>query len=155
MELPANLLPGRFVERPNRFITVVDTPHGRVTAHLPSTGRLREILVPGREVYLSSASRPGRKTHYSLIVARLDRGLVCLDSRAPHLAAAEFFRGGSFTPFDGYTTVVPEAVRLGSRYDLILSGPGRGELIVEVKGVTLVREGRALFPDAPTARGAR
>ena len=42
-----------------------------------------------------------------------------------------------------------------SRLDFLLSGPGGRKLALEVKSVTLVKDGVALFPDAVTERGAR
>jgi sugar fermentation stimulation protein A len=155
VEFPADLIPGRFVERPNRFLTVVDCGRRRVQAHLPNTGRLREILVPGRTVYLTPAHNPNRKTRFSLILADLDHGLVCLDSGVPPIVAAQHFSSGDFIAFANYDTVRREVGRFGSRYDLVLTGRELPELIIEVKGVTLVRGGRALFPDAPTERGRR
>jgi sugar fermentation stimulation protein A len=155
VEFRVSPIPGRFVERRNRFLAAVDCGEGRVEAHLPNTGRLREILVPGRPVYLAPIHHPKRKTRFSLILADLPTGLVSLDSGAPNIVAAEYFSSGAFIPFTGYETVRREVGRFGSRYDLVLSGAERPELIVEIKGVTLVRGGRAFFPDAPTARGTR
>lgn len=42
-----------------------------------------------------------------------------------------------------------------SRLDFYLEGPGVPPALVEVKSVTLCVNGRGLFPDAPTVRGAR
>jgi sugar fermentation stimulation protein A len=155
VEFPDSLIPGRFLERPNRFLTVIDCDGQQVQAHLPNTGRLREILVPGRPVYLSRARNSNRKTRYSLMLAEMDCGLVCLDSNVPTIVAAQFISDGLFAPAAGYETVRREVTLLGSRYDLLASRAGFVDLIVEVKGVTLVRGGRALFPDAPTERGTR
>ncbi len=155
MEFPDNLIHGRFLERPNRFIAVVECGGRKVWAHLPNTGRLREILVPGRPVSLARAKNPNRKTDYSLILAEMEFGLVSIDSGAPNTVAAECMAQRGFAPTAGYGTVRREVTLSGSRYDLALSQQGLPDMIVEVKGVTLVREARALFPDAPTERGAR
>lgn len=51
--------------------------------------------------------------------------------------------------------VVSREVRQGtSRFDLMIQHRGR-RVLVEVKSATLVEDGVALFPDAPTARGTR
>lgn len=53
----------------------------------------------------------------------------------------------------------PEADRVRkeptSRFDFYLEGPGVAPALVEVKSVTLCVNGKGLFPDAPTVRGAR
>ncbi len=155
MEFPDGLIPGRFVDRPNRFLTIVDCEGRQVQAHLANTGRLREILIPGARVYLAPARNSNRKTRYCLMLAELDRSLVCLDSNIPTTVASHYISGRSFAPMSDYRTVQREVTLMGSRYDLVLSEEGMPDLIAEVKGVTLAREGRALFPDAPTERGRR
>lgn len=42
-----------------------------------------------------------------------------------------------------------------SRFDFYLEGPSVPPALVEVKSVTLCVNGKGLFPDAPTERGAR
>jgi len=155
VEFPDSLIPGRFLERPNRFLTIVDCGGRQVQAHLANTGRLREILVPGRPVFLARSANPRRKTHYSLILAGLECGLVCLDSNIPATVAYEFISDGLFMPTAGYETVRREVTLLGCRYDLLVSGAGLVDFIIEIKGATLVEGNRALFPDAPTQRGTR
>jgi sugar fermentation stimulation protein A len=155
VEFPDSLIPGRFVDRPNRFLTIVDCEGREIRAHLPNTGRLREILVPGARVYLAPARKANRKTLYSLMLAEIECGLVCLDSNVPTIVAAEFIADGRFAPMAGFEAARREVTVMGSRYDLVLSRVGTPDLIVEVKGVTLIRNGRALFPDAPTERGRR
>jgi len=47
-----------------------------------------------------------------------------------------------------------EKVRGQSRLDLLAYGP-YGRIWIEAKSVTLVRDGVAMFPDAPTLRGTK
>ena len=54
----------------------------------------------------------------------------------------------------GIDAIAREVQCGASRLDFCLTGAA-GRCWVEVKSVTLVREGVAMFPDAPTARGAR
>ena len=61
------VIPGRFVDRPNRFVAHVETAEGLQTVHVKNTGRCRELLLPGAPVYLERGTRPGRKTLYDLI----------------------------------------------------------------------------------------
>ncbi|HHS97593.1 MAG TPA: DNA/RNA nuclease SfsA [Chloroflexi bacterium] len=153
MELPRTV-EGRFVRRENRFRITVDVD-GRVeSAHLPNSGRLSELLVPGRRCYLVPRSSPQRRTPYDLLLVDYDGVLVSVDARLPNPLFAEAVAAGRLAPFVG-TTVVEREVRRGeSRLDFRLGGPW-GTCWVEVKSVTLVEGGLALFPDAPTKRGRR
>jgi sugar fermentation stimulation protein A len=54
----------------------------------------------------------------------------------------------------GLSVVRREPTYGGSRLDFLL-GDGSERLLLEVKSCTLVEEGVALFPDAPTERGTR
>ena len=138
-----------FISRPNRFTAVV-LLGGRVeTVHVKNTGRLRELLVPGAEAALCPSSNPGRKTAYDLVAVKTETGWVNVDSQAPNTAAAELLR----RLYPG-CALYPERVFGRSRFDFYLEHVERRRF-VEVKGVTLVRSGTALFPDAPTERGRR
>ena len=144
-----NAVPAVFLSRPNRFVARVLLGGREETVHVKNTGRLRELLLPGAEVVLCRSDRPGRKTAYDLIAVKRGEAYVNVDSQAPNAAAAELLR----RLYPG-CTITPERVFGSSRFDFYVE---RGDLrvFVEVKGVTLVREGTALFPDAPTERGRK
>jgi sugar fermentation stimulation protein A len=152
MRLPP-LLPGEFVARDNRFRATVVVEGGPTAAHVPTSGRLAELLVPGRTVWLAPQHRPGRKTPYDLVLVEHQGGLVCIDARVPNALMAEHLRrdGWQGRPLRSLTREVP----LGhSRLDLLLEDEA-GVVWMEIKSVTLVERGLALFPDAPTTRGTR
>lgn len=158
MQYPAlSVCPARFISRPNRFIAhcqllVDDIPGETVVCHVKNTGRCKELLLPGTTVYLCranclAASDSKRKTDYDLIACQKGERLINIDSQAPNIAAAEFLR-------KQYDVVRPE-VRYGdSRIDFLLEKDGKRSF-VEVKGVTLERDGAVYFPDAPTERGTK
>nr|WP_325186680.1 DNA/RNA nuclease SfsA [uncultured Oscillibacter sp.] len=146
------VIPGRFVDRPNRFVAHVETAEGLQTVHVKNTGRCRELLVPGAAVYLERGTNPNRKTLYDLIAVEKGPLLINMDAQAPNRVFAEWVRGGGFLP--GVTAVRPEFPCGASRLDFCLETP-RGPHLVEVKGVTLEEDGLARFPDAPTERGVR
>lgn len=128
--------------------------------HVPNSGRLEEILTPGRSVYLRREADPKRKTAYTLVLARMKSTLVSIESVAANGMAHEFFASGRFEPFRGYDVIEAERRFRASRFDFFLSRSGRRDddppgLFVEVKGVTLVSVGLAMFPDAPTTRGTK
>jgi sugar fermentation stimulation protein A len=123
-------------------------------AYLPNSGRLPGLLVPGGRVFVKKAKRAGRRTQYDMVMALVQNGLVCVDSRAANGVFCEAIQEGKLDEFHGYSVLRREASYGGSRLDFLLSR-GSEKCYVEVKSVTLVEEGKALFPDAPTLRGTR
>ncbi len=51
MDFASNLVEGRFKVRLNRFLALVDVKGQEVAVHVPNTGRMRELLVPGYRVW--------------------------------------------------------------------------------------------------------
>ncbi len=146
------VIPGRFVDRPNRFVARVETAEGMRTVHVKNTGRCRELLIPGAVVYLERGENPGRKTAFDLIAVEKGERLINMDAQAPNKIFGEWVRAGGFLP--GITAVRPEFTYGESRLDFCLE-TAEGPCLVEVKGVTLEENGAARFPDAPTERGVR
>lgn len=155
MRWPQPLIPGRFVRRQNRFRCAVEMDGAVVPAHLPNSGRLGELLTPGAEVRVRLAADPGtRKTVGDLTLVRHADTWVSVDARLPSRLVAEAIARGRMAPFAGFSQIEVEVTVGNSRLDLRLAGPA-GRCWIETKSVTLVEGGVALFPDAPTARGAR
>lgn len=156
MDLPRPLVEGLFVERLNRFAVAVAVEGEVRRAHLPNSGRLRELLVPGAPVLLAPRPGPGRRTPYDLALVRQGAEWVSVDARLPNRLFREALEGGRLPEWKGAELLRAEVRHGGSRLDFLLEGPGPGvRTWVEVKSVTLVQEGYGLFPDAVTARGAR
>ena len=145
------MVPGIFLERPNRFIAKVEIGGNVETVHVKNTGRCRELLPPGAEVWCEKAANPGRKTAYDLITVRKGRRLINMDSQAPNIAAREWLLGGGLGEISQLRSEVSHG---DSRYDLSFIKDGR-QCFLEVKGVTLENDGICAFPDAPTDRGAK
>lgn len=151
------VVPGTFLDRPNRFIAHVQLDGQTETVHVKNTGRCRELLVPGCRVYLSVSDNPARKTKYDLIAVEKHRpdGTVWhinMDSQAPNDAAAEWLpRSGLFSDS---AVIRREVTHKGSRFDFYIED-GDKKAFLEVKGCTLEDDGRAMFPDAPTERGVK
>ena len=57
---------GIFKNRPNRFIAEVEVDGKLEIAHVPNTGRCKELLVEGAIVWLKPSDNPNRKTKFSL-----------------------------------------------------------------------------------------
>lgn len=146
-----------FCRRINRFLGEVLLGDEKITVHIKNTGRCRELLVEGASVYLSKASLGNRKTAFDLIavIKRKEDGsdlLINMDSQAPNAVVASFLpQSGIFSE----SAVYKREVNFGkSRFDFYVEDRGR-KAFLEVKGVTLEEDGCALFPDAPTQRGAK
>ena len=138
-----------FVKRPNRFIAEVDINGHRETVHVKNTGRCKELLIPGCEVWLTAPGTPGRKTKYDLIAVRKDTGILFnIDSQAPNKVVKEWLLS------QDYDMVVPEYTYGDSRIDFYMERRGE-RYLMEVKGCTLERDGIGFFPDAPTERGVK
>ena len=150
MKLYEHVEPGIFLARPNRFIAQVETADGVETCHVKNTGRCRELLVPGARVTLARSDRAARKTKYDLVAVRKGGLYINMDSQAPNKTVREALP----RLFPGLSLVRPEARFGDSRLDFYLEA-GERKIFLEVKGVTLEREGAALFPDAPTERGVK
>ena len=146
-----HVIPGRFIDRPNRFIAHVETEDGVQRVHVKNTGRCRELLLPGATVYLERGTSPNRKTPYDLIAVEKAGRLINMDSQAPNAAAGEWLRSGGLGEI---TDLRPETVHGDSRFDFSFIKEGR-QCFLEVKGCTLENDGVCAFPDAPTQRGRR
>ena len=165
MQFDFTALPATFVERPNRFRVVARLHESDevVNAHCPNPGRLRELLIPGATIYVSKALNSNRKTPYDLrFVEHPESGvLVSLDTRLPNDVAEEALASGAVPLAKGYrqiereVTLASERHKVQSRIDFRLTSASGERLWIEVKSVSLVEEGIALFPDAPTERGRR
>ena len=145
------MVPGEFLARPNRFIARVEIGGKEETVHVKNTGRCRELLPKGAEVWCEKAANPSRKTKFDLITVRKGDRLINMDSQAPNTAAGEWLLSGGLGEI---TDLRREIFRGDSRFDFSFIKDGR-TCFLEVKGVTLENDGVCAFPDAPTDRGAK
>ncbi len=154
MRHSSRLIEAMLQERHNRFLGVVDIDGREELCFIPNPGRMHELMVPGTRVYLLEKRGEHRKTRYDMVLVDYGGVMVGVDSRLPNKLLAEAVNAGRINEFRGYTVEKTEPAFHDSRLDLVLSD-GRGQVMVETKSCTLVEGGVALFPDAPTKRGAR
>ncbi|MFV0399687.1 MAG: DNA/RNA nuclease SfsA [Oscillospiraceae bacterium] len=155
-----NIAPAIFLSRPNRFIANVLVEGSAQVAHVKNTGRCRELLLPGAAVWLEKSENPVRKTLWDLVAVEKQipggKLLINMDSQAPNCVVGEALANGQ--PIPGLPFPVRSFRREytygASRLDFLLETDG-GQVLLEVKGVTLEEDGAALFPDAPTLRGVK
>lgn len=150
----SDIIKAKFIERPNRFIAVVDIDGNVEKVHVKNTGRCKELLIKGVDVILEKSDKAERKTRYSLIAVYKGNTLINMDSQVPNAAAFEAVKEGKIDLI-GIPDKIKREVKYGSsRFDLYFEkGDRKG--FIEVKGVTLENDGIAAFPDAPTDRGTK
>ena len=154
MRYPSRLIEATLHERPNRFLGVVDIDGREELCFIPNPGRMHELMVPNARVYLLEKRGEHRKTRYDMVLVDYGGVMVGVDSRLPNKLLAKAVNAGRLNDFRGYTGEKTEPVFHDSRLDLVLSD-GQKRVMVETKSCTLVEDGVALFPDAPTKRWAR
>lgn len=146
-----NMVPGTFLARPNRFIAHIEIDGQKETVHVKNTGRCRELLPVGAQVWCQKSDNPARKTKYDLITVQKGHRLINMDSQAPNLAAKEWLTAGGLGEIQNLRA---ETRHGDSRFDFSFTKDGK-TCFLEVKGVTLEDDGVCAFPDAPTERGAK
>ncbi|MBR7122454.1 MAG: DNA/RNA nuclease SfsA [Oscillospiraceae bacterium] len=146
-----NIVAGRFLARPNRFIAHVEIDGTIEVCHVKNTGRCRELLVPDAQVWCQKSNNPNRKTKYDLISVLKGNRLINMDSQAPNAAAKMWLASGGLGEIQNLKA---ESVYADSRFDFSFTKDGK-LCFLEVKGVTLEENGICAFPDAPTLRGTK
>ena len=146
-----NMIPGIFRARPNRFVAHVEIDGNLEVVHVKNTGRCRELLPVGAQVWCEVSDNPNRKTKFDLITVKKGHRLINMDSQAPNKAAGEWLQAGGLGEIQNLKA---ETFHGDSRFDFYFEKDGK-PCFLEVKGVTLENEGVCAFPDAPTDRGAK
>jgi sugar fermentation stimulation protein A len=152
-----NLIHGKFIERPNRFIVIFEIENGSTEiAHLRDPGRLKELLIPGVKLLIRKAlPNPKRKTKYDVIAVFNQNIWVLINSGFHSDIADELIKSGLIREISEYSIQRREYTYGKSRIDFILTKQDKIKMLLEVKGCTLVEDGIAKFPDAPTLRGKK
>ena len=146
-----NIVTGKFLARPNRFIAHVEIAGREEICHVKNTGRCRELLQPGVQVWCQQFDNPHRKTKYDLVAVQKGQRLINMDSQAPNAAAKQWLLAGGLGDI---SELKGEYTHGDSRFDFSFIKNGK-RCFLEVKGVTLETDGVCAFPDAPTERGAK
>jgi sugar fermentation stimulation protein A len=156
VRFPIPLISARFLERRQRFLALVELADGRrVWVHVPNSGAMTGCADPGQEILLTEDGRPGRKTAYTWRFVRGPAGWICIDTLVPNRLVAEALAGEGLPDLPVPSRVRAEvSIPQGSRLDFVLEVEGK-LLFIEVKSVTWVEDGVALFPDGVTSRGRR
>lgn len=144
----------KFIKRPNRFIAHVIVDNKEEIVHVKNTGRCRELLLQDSKVILEEARNVNRKTKYSLIAVYKGDRLINMDSQVPNQVVYDGIMENRIKEIPGVTKLIREKIYGNSRFDIYFENKEQ-KGFVEVKGVTLEKQGVAMFPDAPTERGSK
>ncbi len=117
--------------------------------HLPNSGRMGELLLPGTPCHYHQ--RPTPRTLGRMVLLERQGVLVGVDASLAGDLLELLLRSGYF----GALEALRREVRLqGERLDFWARLSGK-EAFLEAKNCNRVEGSLALFPDAPTRRGAR
>jgi len=147
------------LNRYKRFLADIRLDNGEeFTIHCPNTGSMKNCWAPETPCWFSRSNDPKRKLPGTLEITTTPDGfLTGVNTQRPNKLVREAIENGTIVELQGYENIRPE-VKYGdenSRIDLLLS-TGDRQCYVEVKNTTLgAGDGRVLFPDAVTTRGAK
>ena len=152
-----NIVKGKFLERPNRFISYCEIDNNIEKVHVKNTGKCKELLIPNSVVYLEESDNPNRKTKYSLISVQKNDRLINMDSQVPNKVVYEGLKNNKIILPELDEEIIyikPEKTYENSRFDIYLETENK-KAFIEVKGVTLEDNDIVMFPDAKTERGVK
>ena len=144
----------KFLYRKNRFVAKCLKGSRVIDAYVPNTGRCKEIFIEGASCFLEYSDNKNRKTKYTLTSIYKNDKLINIDSSAPNKVVYEGLSSGIIDLGYEPKFIKPEYKYGDSRFDFYVEGEDN-KSIIEVKGVTLEKEGLTSFPDAPTKRGKK
>ena len=156
MRFDSPLVPATFLRREKRFLAEVELAGGeRLWVHVPNSGALTGCMAPGLDILLTKDERAGRKTRYTWRFSRIPDGWTCIDTLVPNRLIGEALRGSGLPGLPRLLSFKPEVtLPQGARLDFV-ADLGDRLAFIEVKSITWVEDGVALFPDGVTSRGRR
>ncbi|MCA9682605.1 MAG: DNA/RNA nuclease SfsA [Myxococcales bacterium] len=153
---PAPLIPGRLVDRYQRFIAEIELRSGeRVRAHCVNPGRMEGQVRPGVKVWLTKVPDDSpRKLRYTWELVEEDGMIVGANTTAPNRIVAAVLAARVLPGLRRFRALRSEvAYGEGSRIDFLLEGAT--DHYIEVKNSHLVYpDGYGYFPDSVSARAS-
>jgi len=156
MQLDGSFEFAAFLTRPNRYLAYVRLENTReeVACHVPDPGRLKELLIPEAQVLVRHEKGAKRKTSFTVVGVKKGEIWVNIESVFTNRIFREEYK--NIPSLEGYEIIRSEYTFGNSRIDFLMKNThSNKEVLLEVKGVSLVKDGHALFPDSPTARGIK
>lgn len=158
MRFSQPLVAGKLIERQKRFFAHCQLEDGsKVVAHCPNPGSMRGNLNPQSGVQLLDYGEQhlatGRKLRYKWLFVESEGIQVCVDTSSANTLVAEALAQGRIQDAHGYCEIIAEKKIGESRLDFYL--PGKPNLYIEVKSVSMGKGNQGAFPDSVTERGQK
>lgn len=152
-----NLYEGTFLRRYKRFFADIKLDHGdEIVAHVPNTGSMKTCLGENWKALVSQSDDPKRKLKYTLEYIKSPDGLIGVNTSKTNSIVKEALQKNLIPELVGYKSLESEKSILDSRFDFFLSNhESAKDCFLEVKNVTMAKNGMAFFPDAETTRGQK
>lgn len=157
MIFPKKLEQGKLLKRYKRFFADIEYKGEKITAHVPNTGSLKSCLFPEQKCFFSPADNPERKLKFTLEMLETPTGLVGVNTQLPNQLVKKAIEDKFLAHWKDFDVVKPEfKINAETRIDFRLENTKTKKFhYIEVKNVSLMENGTALFPDAETTRGQK
>ena len=154
MKIKGPLIPAVFLDRPNRFLTIISIDGINYKSHLPDPGRLKELLEVGVKIYVRPEPRSSlRKTRFTTVFVEKNGQLISLVSTLPNVFVKDALINKQLSMYKDFKLIRPEIKIKNHRIDFLLEDKKGDPFYLEVKSVSFVENGIAKFPDSVTRRG--
>lgn len=150
-----NIKLAKFINRKNRFIAEIEIDNKIELCHVKNTGRCKELLIKGVDIFVQENNNENRKTKYSLICVKKGNLLINMDSQIPNYVAKEAIENGIIDEIKNVINIKQEVKYKNSRFDIYFEKENNLKGFIEIKGVTLEENGIVKFPDAPSERAIK
>jgi sugar fermentation stimulation protein A len=143
----------RIVQRINRFVVHIDIEGVVCRAHINNTGRLKELMVPGRRAFCFPSPHT-EKTDFRLFAVEESGQAALFDTQLQMKAFERALARGLFPWLTGNISFKRNA-RLGSSLiDYLIQCP-EAMVYLEIKSAVLRMGSFASYPDCPSLRGQK
>ncbi len=147
------------IKRYKRFLADITlTDDSTTTIHCANTGAMTGCATPGDSVYYSTSNNPKRKYPFSWeCTFTQQQHWICVNTIRANQVVEQALLQGKIPELAGFSTLQRE-VKYGSensKIDFLLTDDNQQKTYIEVKSVTLLKNGQGYFPDAVTTRGQK
>ncbi len=144
------------LKRYKRFLADVDLGSETITAHVPNTGAMTSCWETNWKCALSRSPSLTRKFPYTLELTWNDETWIGVNTANANKLAKLWLTQGLIPELSGYQIVTPEKKVGHSRVDFLLENhTSEPACYVEIKSVTLKKDGLAQFPDSVSVRAQK
>ena len=152
MKFTNSLIKGKLIRRYKRFFTDIEVNNKIVTAHCPNTGSMQGLLNKGNIVWITEHNDPKRKLKFTLEMIKVNNRIIGVNTHRANRIVEHALNNKLINEFKIIKDIKAEfKYSDDTRFDFLCD-----KKILEVKNVTLLRDGRtAEFPDAVTSRGSK